>query len=117
MYEDERAIDDAMARAPLDERLPEWAEEPLRRVPDSGPCNAIYQLSEEMGIRLPQIHWVKAQIEKECRWSPELAGRGFSLGDRWVGIQDGRITHRTPPGQVASDSDRSTAVLYHLSPS
>lgn len=110
-------MDDAMARGPLKERLPEWAEEPLRRVPTQDRTTPSTRLSEEMGIGLPQIHWAEAQIEKECRWSPEFAGRGFSLGDRWVGIQDGRITHRTPPGQVASDSDRSTAVLYHLSPS
>ena len=73
MHEDEVPVDDATVRALLKEQFPEWADEPLRRIPDSGTDNAIYRLGEDMGIRLPRIRWAEAQIEKECRWLPELA--------------------------------------------
>ena len=73
MHEGEVVVGDATVRALLMEQFPEWADEPLRRVPDSGTDNAIYRLGEDMGIRLPRIQWAEAQIEKECRWLPELA--------------------------------------------
>ena len=73
MHEDEVSIDDATVRALLREQFSEWADEPLRRVPDSGTDNAIYRLGGDMGLQLPRIHWAEAQIEKECRWLPELA--------------------------------------------
>lgn len=73
MHEGEVSVDDATVRALLEEQFPEWADEPLRRVPDSGTDNAIYRLGEDMGIRLPRIKWAEAQIEKECRWLPKLA--------------------------------------------
>lgn len=62
-----------MPRFARPEQFPEWADEPLRRVPDSGTDNVIYRLGEDMGIRRPRIQWAEAQIEKECRWLPELA--------------------------------------------
>jgi aminoglycoside phosphotransferase (APT) family kinase protein len=73
MHEGEVPVDDAMVRSLLEEQFPEWADKPLRRVPDSGTDNAIYRLGDDMGIRLPRIHWAENQIEKECRWLPELA--------------------------------------------
>ena len=73
MHEGEVSVDDATVRALLKEQFPEWADEPLRRVPDSGTDNAIYRLGGDKGIRLPRIQWAETQIEKECRWLPELA--------------------------------------------
>ena len=73
LHEGEVEVGDATVRALLMEQFPEWADEPLRRVPDSGTDNAIYRLGEDMGIRRPRIQWAEAQIEKECRWLPELA--------------------------------------------
>jgi aminoglycoside phosphotransferase (APT) family kinase protein len=73
MHKGEVSVDDATVRALLEEQFPEWADQPIRRIPDSGTDNAIYRLGTDMGIRLPRIGWAEAQIDKECRWLPELA--------------------------------------------
>jgi len=73
MHEDEVSVDDATVRALLKEQFPEWAGRSLHRVADSGTDNAIYRLGDDMGIRLPRIHWAEAQIEKEWRWLAELS--------------------------------------------
>ena len=73
MHEDEVTVDDGTVRALLGDQFPRWADRRLRRIADSGTDNAIYRLGGDLGVRLPRIHWAAAQIEKECRWLPELA--------------------------------------------
>jgi aminoglycoside phosphotransferase (APT) family kinase protein len=73
MHEDEVLVDDGMVRALLRDQFPDWADQRLQRIADSGTDNAIYRLGDDMGIRLPRIQWAKAQIEKEYRWLPKLA--------------------------------------------
>lgn len=73
MHEDEIHVDDDTVRALLQDQFPHWAEMRLRRMSDSGTDNAIYRLGDDLGIRLPRIQWAQVQIEKECRWLPELA--------------------------------------------
>ena len=73
MYEDEVRVNDAMVRALLKEQFPEWADESLVRIADSGTDDAIYRLGDDMGRRLPRIHCAEAQIEKEWRWLAKLA--------------------------------------------
>jgi aminoglycoside phosphotransferase (APT) family kinase protein len=72
MHEDEILVDDDTVQALLNDQFPNWADMPLRRIADSGTDNAIYRLGNDLGIRLPRIKWVQVQIEKECRWLPEL---------------------------------------------
>jgi aminoglycoside phosphotransferase (APT) family kinase protein len=73
MHEGEVLVDDDTVRALLEDQFPNWADRRLLRIADSGTDNAIYRLGDDLGIRLPRIHWAKAQIEKECRWLPNLA--------------------------------------------
>lgn len=73
MHEDEVLVDDGTVRALLRDQFPHWADLRLSRIADSGTDNAIYRLGGDLGLRLPRIHWAEAQIEKECRWLPELA--------------------------------------------
>jgi aminoglycoside phosphotransferase (APT) family kinase protein len=74
MHEDEVAVEDGTVRALLRKQFPDWADESLQRIEDSGTDNAIYRLGETMGIRMPRIHWAEAQIDKEHRWLNLLAG-------------------------------------------
>ena len=67
MHADEIELDDVTVRGLLLEQFPQWSGLPLRRIPDSGTDNAIYRLGDDMGLRLPRIHWAVAQIDKECR--------------------------------------------------
>jgi aminoglycoside phosphotransferase (APT) family kinase protein len=73
MHADEVSVNDATVRVLLKEQFPRWADESLVRMNDSGTDSAIYRLGDDMGIRLPRIHWAEAQIEKECRWLSTLA--------------------------------------------
>jgi aminoglycoside phosphotransferase (APT) family kinase protein len=73
MHADEVSVDDATVRVLLKEQFPHWADKSLVRFADSGTDSAIYRLGDDMGIRLPRIHWAEAQIEKECRWLSTLA--------------------------------------------
>ena len=73
MHVDEVSVDDATVRVLLAEQFPRWANKSLVRFADSGTDSAIYRLGDDMGVRLPRIHWAEAQIEKECRWLSALA--------------------------------------------
>jgi aminoglycoside phosphotransferase (APT) family kinase protein len=73
MHPDEVVVDDATMRGLLTEQFPQWADLPLRRVPDSGTDSAIYRLGADLGIRLPRIQWAVPQIDKECLWLGRLA--------------------------------------------
>ncbi len=73
MHTDEVSVDDATVRSLLASQLPQWSEKSLERLPDSGTDNAIYRLGDDMGIRLPRIHWAVAQIAREFDWLGRLA--------------------------------------------
>lgn len=73
MHADEVGVDDALVRDLLRSQFPEWAGLPLRPMPSTGTDNAIYRLGDEMGIRLPRIHWAVAQIGKESDWLERLS--------------------------------------------
>jgi aminoglycoside phosphotransferase (APT) family kinase protein len=75
MHAEEIELDDATVRGLLSAQFPHWAGLPLRRIPDSGTDNAIYQLGADMGLRLPRVAWAVPQIDKECRWLGHLAER------------------------------------------
>jgi aminoglycoside phosphotransferase (APT) family kinase protein len=74
MHVDEVLVDDDVVRALVQDQFPHWADKGLLRIADSGTDNAIYRLGDDLGIRLPRVQWAEAQIEKECRWLPKLAG-------------------------------------------
>src|ERR1700723_3299752 len=73
MHENEVLVDDDLVRALLKDQFPDLVDRRLMRIADSGTDNAIFRLGDDLGLRLPRIHWAEAQIEKECRWLPKLA--------------------------------------------
>ncbi|CAA9244029.1 MAG: putative phosphotransferase [uncultured Acidimicrobiales bacterium] len=73
LHADEVEVDDGLVRALIARQLPQWAHLPLRRTASTGTDNAIFRLGEDMGVRVPRIHWAVQQIDKERTWLPRLA--------------------------------------------
>ena len=73
MHADEISVDDATVRNLLSSQFPQWSEKSLQRLPDSGTDSAIYRLGDDLGVRLPRIHWAVQQVEKEWQWLRGLA--------------------------------------------
>jgi len=73
MHADEVTVDDATVRSLLVSQFPQWSEQPLERLPDSGTDSAIYRLGDDMAVRLPRIHWAVAQVAREFEWLGHLA--------------------------------------------
>lgn len=73
MHADEVFVDDDLVRALVSEQHPKWAGLALRRMSSTGTDNAIYRLGDQLGIRLPRIHWAVHQVERERQWLPCLA--------------------------------------------
>ena len=75
MHDDEVPIDDALVRALLKDQFPELAGRRVMRIADSGTDNAIFRLGDDLGLRLPRIHWAEAQIEKEVSLAAKAGAR------------------------------------------
>ncbi|MFF0414365.1 aminoglycoside phosphotransferase family protein [Kitasatospora sp. NPDC004745] len=73
MHADEWDIDEALVRALLAERFPQWAGLPVERVDSAGTNNAMYRLGADMVVRLPRIPAAAEDIAKEHAWLPRLA--------------------------------------------
>jgi aminoglycoside phosphotransferase (APT) family kinase protein len=73
-HADEVEIGVALVRRLLREQFPEWAELPLRPVPESGTVNALYRLGDELAVRIPRNRptlW--SDLDDEFTWLPRLA--------------------------------------------
>jgi aminoglycoside phosphotransferase (APT) family kinase protein len=68
MHAEEIEIDDGVVRRLVAEQFPQWSDRPIRRLPDSGTDSAIYRLGEDLGIRMPRVHWAADQVDREWRW-------------------------------------------------
>jgi aminoglycoside phosphotransferase (APT) family kinase protein len=73
MHADELDIPEALVRRLVDAQFPQWAREPLVRVPTWGTDNAMYRLGGELVVRLPRRASTVAGLRKELRWLPRLA--------------------------------------------
>jgi aminoglycoside phosphotransferase (APT) family kinase protein len=73
MHVDEIEVSDATVRGLVSSQFRQWSEKSLTRLPDSGTDSAIYRLGDELGIRLPRIHWAVEQVDKEWPWLRRLA--------------------------------------------
>lgn len=73
MHADEVEVTDDLVRRLVDDQFPAWADLPLRRMPSTGTDNAMYRLGDDLGVRLPRIHWAVQQVERERMWLPQLA--------------------------------------------
>ena len=73
MHENEIDITVDLVSRLISDQFPQWKNLPLRQVPSAGTDNALFNLGDEMVVRLPRIDWAINAIEKEQRWLPFLA--------------------------------------------
>jgi aminoglycoside phosphotransferase (APT) family kinase protein len=73
MHDDEVPVKDSLVRRLIDTQFPQWSALALHRIPSTGTDNAIYRLGDDMGVRLPRIHWAVSQVDKEWVWLRRLA--------------------------------------------
>ncbi|WP_105381795.1 aminoglycoside phosphotransferase family protein [Neorhizobium alkalisoli] len=67
-------IDAALVSTLVASQFPRWAELPVRAVANGGWDNRTFHLGDVMSVRLPSAERYVAQVEKEHRWLPILAG-------------------------------------------
>lgn len=68
-------IDEALARALLAAQFPQWADLPIAPVAVNGWDNKTFRLGGDLSLRMPRHEAYAAQVDKEHRWLPALAGR------------------------------------------
>ena len=73
MHEDELELDEALVRGLLAEQFPEWVGLAVRRIEPSGTVNAIFQLGDELSVRLPRRQGPTEPGSVELDWLPTLA--------------------------------------------
>lgn len=73
MHDNELSVTTELVNRLISEQFPEWKDLPLHPVPSAGTDNALFNLGNEMVVRLPRIDWALGAIEKEQRWLPCIA--------------------------------------------
>jgi aminoglycoside phosphotransferase (APT) family kinase protein len=72
VHDAEVLVDDRLVRRLVETQFPQWADRTLDRVQSTGTDNIIYRLGDDLGLRLPRIHWAVAQVDVEWDWLPFL---------------------------------------------
>ena len=67
-------IDAGLAARLVAAQFPQWADVPVTPVPLAGWDNRTFRLGEDLSVRLPSGVAYAAQVAKEQRWLPRLAG-------------------------------------------
>jgi aminoglycoside phosphotransferase (APT) family kinase protein len=117
-------------------QFPRWAGLPVRPVELDGWDNATFRLGEEMSVRQPSGAGYAAQVEKEHRWLPVLAGRlplpipeplakgvpgcGYPWPwsvYRWLAGEPAATAPVTDRSEFAADLAGFLAALYRIDPS
>ncbi len=75
LHADELSIDLALVRQLVDRAFPEYVDEGLRHMNDSGSSNALFRLGNDKLVRLPRQPGGGASIDKEASWLPYVASR------------------------------------------
>lgn len=75
LHADELPIDLALVRQLVDRAFPEYVEDALRHMNDSGSSNALFRLGNDKMVRLPRQPGGGASIDKEASWLPYVAPR------------------------------------------
>jgi aminoglycoside phosphotransferase (APT) family kinase protein len=75
MHEDEVELDDALVRRLVAAQFPQWAGQPIERVPSIGTVNALYRLGADLCVRLPRVERWAEDLEREIELLPALAPR------------------------------------------
>ena len=57
----------------IEKRFPEWKDLPLARIDSTGTVNYIYQLGDEMVVRIPMVEWGSTDITRDAQVLPILA--------------------------------------------
>ncbi|HEV2070637.1 MAG TPA: aminoglycoside phosphotransferase family protein [Acidimicrobiales bacterium] len=57
------------------DQFPQWSELAIRSVEPSGSDNTTFSLGDTLSVRLPSAAAFAAQVDKEHRWLPVLAGQ------------------------------------------
>ena len=133
MHENEQHIDAALVRQLLAAQFPEWAEYSLRRLESAGTDNALFRLGDDLLVRLPRIDWATEQVEKECRWLPDLAlhlplaisvplakgepGEGYPWHwsiNPWLEGENATLDRITDPGRMAGDLAAFITALHGI---
>ena len=75
LHADELPIDIALVRQLVDRAFPEYVDDDLRHMNDSGSSNALFRLGNDKLVRLPRQPGGGASIDKEASWLPYVAPR------------------------------------------
>jgi aminoglycoside phosphotransferase (APT) family kinase protein len=133
MHDDEVDTNTALVRRLIAAQFPQWADRPLTPVDSAGTDNALYQLGDDMVVRLPRIAWAVGQVEKEQRWLPKLApylplaipiplaqgspGAGYPWHwsvYRWLAGENATFDRLADPIQTAQDLARFIIALQQI---
>lgn len=66
-------VEPEQVRRLVSEQLPQWADLPVKPVPDGGWDNWTFHLGTDMVVRMPSAAEYAKAVEKERRWLPALA--------------------------------------------
>ena len=135
MHADEIDIDTRLVGRLLAGQFPQWADLPIEPVPSAGTDNALYQLGDDMVVRLPRIHWAADDVDKEHRWLPRLApllpvaipvplvkggpAEGYPWHwsvYRWLDGENPAVDRVTDPGRLAMEMAQFVAALHTIDP-
>lgn len=75
MHADEIEISAGLVQRLLQAQFPQWANLPLSAITPAGTDNTMFKLGENLVARLPRTERAAENIEKECKWLPDLAPR------------------------------------------
>jgi aminoglycoside phosphotransferase (APT) family kinase protein len=135
LHADQVDIDTDLVRRLLHAQFPAWADLPISPVESTGTDNAIHRLGEDLGLRLPKIHWAVGQIEKELEWLPRLApalpvrlplavavgapDEGYPwpwLVYRWIDGDNAMVAPAFDPAELARELARFVLALRAVDP-
>jgi aminoglycoside phosphotransferase (APT) family kinase protein len=133
MHDGEVDTNASLVRRLLAAQFPQWADLPIKRVRSAGTDNALYQLGDDMAVRLPRIYWAVGQVEKEHQWLPRLApflplaipvplemgkpGEGYPWHwsvYRWLEGENATIDRIADPRQAAIDLAQFITALQRI---
>ncbi len=133
MHVDEVDIDVSLVRWLLTAQFPQWADLSIKQVKSAGTDNAIYQLGNDMSVRLPRIAGATGQVEKEHYWLPKLApflplavplplvmgepGEGYPWHwsvYRWLEGENASMARIADPCQATMDLAHFTIALHQI---
>src|SRR5215207_8580784 len=114
--------DIGLVRRLLAAQFPQWAAQPIERVPSTGTDHGLYRLGDDQVVRLPLAWGAAKGLDKELTWLPRLArllpvaipvvlgtgmpAEGYRLPwavYRWLDGENPRIDHIADPDLLATD--------------